>query len=121
MTVMDPDQVTAPPPKGVYIYGMFMVGGRFDRGSMCIEESAPSLLLDSMPCIQLKPEVLPVSPSRPVDSYDCPLYRTSVRASVRSTGCLSNLIVSLPVPCREGVGSEHWAMRGCAILCVPDE
>jgi dynein heavy chain, axonemal len=120
MTTLETDEVTSPPPTGVYIYGLSMEGGRFDRVSMCIEESSPRLRLDPLPCIQLKPEALLVSPSRAVDSFDCPLYRTSVRTSMRSTDLSSNFIVSLPVPCREGVGSAHWAMRGCAMLCVPD-
>jgi dynein heavy chain, axonemal len=121
MTALDPNEVTSPPTTGVYIYGMSMEGGRFDRVSMCIEESSPRLRLDPMPCIQLKPEALPASPSRPIDSYDCPLYRTSVRTNFGSTELYSNFIVSLPVPCREGMGSEHWAMRGCAILCAEDD
>lgn len=121
MTALDSEEVTTPPPTGVYIYGMAMQGGRFDRASMCIEESSPRLQLDPMPCILLKPEALPVSPSHPVDIYDCPVYRSSVRTSVRRSGRFENFIVSLPVPCREGVGSEHWAMRDCAMLCVPDE
>ena len=120
LTSYDKNAVTTAPPSGAYVYGLYMEGGRFDRVRMCMEESLPRQLLDPMPCVWLKPVIS--SEYKPVSVYDCPLYKTSIRAGTLSTtGHSTNFVVALPVPCEGARGQEHWIRRGCAMLCMQDE
>jgi dynein heavy chain len=105
------------------VYGLFMEGGRFDRDVMAMAESLPRQLLSPMPCIWLKPVIS--ASYDPSFVYNCPLYKTSIRAGTLSTtGHSTNFVVALPVPTAEeggGPGPDHWIRRGCAMLCMEDE
>jgi len=111
------DEVQETPKDGVLIYGLFMEAGRFDREALVMAESHPSVLFNEMPCIWLKP--LPVAEYKPGDVYQCPLYKTSLRAGTLSTtGHSTNFVVSLDVPSSKP--EDHWIRRGTAMLCMLD-
>lgn len=117
MTAYDPKDIKKPPAIGAYVYGMFMEGGRFNRTAMRMDDSSPRQLLDVMPCIWLKPVIS--AEYQPKNVYDCPLYKTSIRAGTLSTtGHSTNFVVSLPIP--TVVSEDHWIRRGCAMLCMKD-
>ena len=119
-----PSEVKKPPKDGVYVYGMFMEGARFDREKMEIAESRIGDLFDPMPCIWL----LPVKSEdyKPQSTYSCPLYKTSIRAGTLSTtGHSTNFVVALDVktsmPLNADTGvCDHWVKRGAAMLCMLD-
>lgn len=113
----DKEGFSAPPPFGVYIFGLFMEGARFDRNARLMAESIPGELFDRMPVIWLKP--MKREEYKPEDVYECPLYKTSLRAGTLSTtGHSTNFVVALDVPTdRE---PDHWIRRGCAMLCMLD-
>jgi dynein heavy chain len=118
MTAWDLHEVIAIPESGAYVYGLFMEGGRFDRKNMRIEDSHPRELFDTMPCIWLKPVI--AEQYNPTDIYNCPLYKTSIRAGVLSTtGHSTNFVVALPVP--SGMAQDFWIRKGCAMLCMLDD
>lgn len=118
MTDQNPTDIASPPEIGAFVYGLYMEGGRFDRASMLMQESAPRQLLDIMPCVWLKPVI--TESYKPEGVYDCPLYKTSIRAGTLSTtGHSTNFVVSLPVP--TAMGQDHWIRRGCAMLCMMDD
>ncbi|CAM9220423.1 unnamed protein product [Chrysoparadoxa australica] len=122
ITALDPGDVKEPPPDGVYIHGLLMEGGRFDREAMLMAESQPGVLLDEMPCIWLKPyeTAKEGGPSKTQSIYNCPLYKTSIRAGTLSTtGHSTNFVVALTVPSSEE--QAHWIRRGCAMLCMRDD
>ena len=122
ITSNESNTITVPPSSGVFVYGLYMEGGRFDRSLMCLQESLPRQIQDPMPCVWLKPVI--ASEYNPVSVYDCPLYRTSARAGTLSTaGHSTNFVLSIHVPCKgEGEeGQAHWVRRGCAMLCMNDE
>lgn len=117
VTSMDAPMIVAYPKFGAYIYGLFMEGGRYDRDASTMKDSRPRELFDTMPCIWLKPVM---SAEYVVTSvYNCPLYKTSIRAGTLSTtGHSTNFVVSLPIPSE--VHEDHWIRRGCAMLCMLD-
>jgi len=118
VTSLDYRDILKAPETGAYIYGLYMEGGRFDRKDMRIEDSTPRQLLDVMPCIWLKPVI--ASEYNPLGCYDCPLYKTSIRAGTLSTtGHSTNFVVALPIP--TVVNEDHWIRRGCALLCMQDD
>lgn len=113
----DRDAYQAAPPFGVYIYGLFMEGARYDRKAMMIAESIPNELFDRMPVIWLKP--MRREEYKPADIYECPLYKTSIRAGTLSTtGHSTNFVVALDIPTDKS--QDHWIRRGCAMLCMLD-
>jgi dynein heavy chain len=51
-----------------------------------------------------------------LDDYQCPIYKTSVRAGVLSTtGQSTNFILAVDLPTRET--SSYWTLKGAALLC----
>jgi dynein heavy chain len=119
ITGMDASNVVSIPSSGAYIYGLFMEGGRFNRGSCTMSDSRPRELYDQMPCIWLKPMLLSEYVANE-GFYKCPVYKTSIRAGTLSTtGHSTNFVVALPVP--STVHEDHWIRRGCALLCMLDD
>ena len=118
MTSKNSEDITIPPTTGAYVYGLFMEGGRFNRITEKLEDSTPRKLLDPMPCILLRP-VITVDYT-PTSCYNCPLYKTSIRAGTLSTtGHSTNFVVALPIPSDKD--EDHFVRRGCAMLCMTDE
>jgi dynein heavy chain len=118
LTHYDSKDIERPPSTGAFIYGLYMEGGRFDREKLRMEDSLPRQLLDVMPCIWLKPVI--AADYKPVSIYECPLYKTSIRAGTLSTtGHSTNFVVALPIPSLRS--QDHWIRRGCAMLCMNDE
>jgi len=118
MTCWECHEIAEGPPIGAYIYGLFMEGGRFDRKSMQMDESQPRQLLDDLPAILLKPVI--AEDYNPQNIYNCPLYKTSIRAGTLSTtGHSTNFVVTMTVPSLKH--EDHWVRRGCAMLCMRDD
>ena len=118
MTALDTKSLTSPPEYGAYVYGLFMEAGRFDRETMLMDDSKTRVLFDEMPCIWLKPVI--TEDYNPTNVYNCPLYKTSIRAGTLSTtGHSTNFVVALPIP--TSMPENHWIRRGCAMLCMLDE
>ena len=44
MTEENPEEVEEKPQDGVYVYGCFMDGARYNRDDACIDEQAPAVL-----------------------------------------------------------------------------
>jgi len=68
-----------------------------------------------MPCLLLLPVIS--SEYNPQSVYNCPLYKTSIRAGTLSTtGHSTNFVVALPIP--STMPQDHWIRRGTAMLCM---
>ena len=113
-----PEDLVDPPASGAYVYGLYMEAGRFDREKMVMQDMFPRKLFNLMPCIWLKPVI--TEEYHPENIYECPLYKTSLRAGTLSTtGHSTNFVVALPIPSMHA--QEHWIRRGCAMLCMLDD
>jgi len=78
----EPSEVQDPPEEGVYIYGLYMDGARWNRDEQIIDDQMPSELYNKMPLIHFKP----LQDYKPEpDDYQCPVYKTGKRAGVLST------------------------------------
>ena len=118
MTSHDTKDIVKAPPFGAYVVGLFMEGGRFDRTCMLMAESLPRVLFDSLPGIWLKPVI--GETYNPENIYNCPVYKTSLRAGTLSTtGHSTNFVVALPIPSDKS--QDDWIRCGCAMLCMLDE
>lgn len=106
----------SPPEDGVYIYGLFLEGARWDRTKSCIQESFSRILHDKMPLMWLKP--IKKDQVKPKHSYKCPVYKTAERRGILSTtGHSTNFVIGMDLNCAIDTSPDHWVMRGCALLC----
>eukprot|EP00331_Platyophrya_macrostoma_P004147 CAMPEP_0176418942 /NCGR_PEP_ID=MMETSP0127-20121128/7766_1 /TAXON_ID=938130 /ORGANISM="Platyophrya macrostoma, Strain WH" /LENGTH=303 /DNA_ID=CAMNT_0017799353 /DNA_START=1 /DNA_END=912 /DNA_ORIENTATION=+ len=104
------------PMDGVYVYGMYLEGASWDRKKRMLTDQIPGEMHCYMPVIYFNP--VKNYERRPQD-YECPVYKTSVRAGTLSTtGHSTNFIVAvdLPTPVQD-FPPETWVLRGTALLC----
>lgn len=112
------DHEKDPPEWGVYVSGLFMDGGRWDRDKYAIAEQFPKILNDNMPVIWLYPAIK--SEFKEGDRYRCPLYKTLERKGVlATTGHSSNFVLAFYLPSDKP--SAHWIKRSVALLLQLDD
>eukprot|EP00741_Cyanophora_paradoxa_P000409 tig00000404_g400.t1 len=108
------DALTHAPEDGVYCYGFYMDGARWDRKARVIQESFPGEMYSPMPVIHFTPQV---DYEPPPSTYGAPLYKTSVRAGVLSTtGQSTNFVIQVDIPTDRS--KSHWILQGVALLCA---
>lgn len=110
------DEIEETPEQGVYIWGLYLDGARWDRENEVLTDQLPSKMVETMPIIHFKPqEDYKADP----EDYQAPLYKTSVRQGVLSTtGQSTNFILMVSIPSKEL--PAIWIQRAAALLCMPD-
>jgi len=113
LKMTDPTKVTAGPENGVYVDGLFIDGAAWDTKEESLCDASLGELFTEMPILHFLPNNNIV---RNPKDYECPVYKTHVRAGVLSTtGISTNLVVSVFIPTSRR--PEAWVLRGTALLC----
>ena len=112
------DKYDQPPRDGVYTYGLFLEGARWNKEEMCLDESLPKILFSPSPIMHWVPYRRADVPSYP--HYACPVYKTSDRRGVlATTGHSSNFVCFIFMP--SSLPEDHWVERGVAMLTQLDD
>jgi dynein heavy chain len=118
---MSPDEVSMSPPQGVYIYGAYMEGARFDVNMGHIVESKFGETHMYMPVLWLDPIIKDANYGKTPGMYNIPFYKVSSRAGTLSTtGHSTNFIRILEVPTGDRPPA-HWIRRSVALLTQLDD
>eukprot|EP00442_Polarella_glacialis_P009317 CAMPEP_0115143604 /NCGR_PEP_ID=MMETSP0227-20121206/60896_1 /TAXON_ID=89957 /ORGANISM="Polarella glacialis, Strain CCMP 1383" /LENGTH=485 /DNA_ID=CAMNT_0002552517 /DNA_START=202 /DNA_END=1660 /DNA_ORIENTATION=+ len=124
-----PKELTSPPENGVYIYGIFLEGCRFDvEQTHQLEDSKPKILFTELPalwfCPVKKPKILftelpalwfcPVKNRVPcATDYRCPCYKVvSRKGTLLTTGHSTNFVLYIELPTDQSV--SKWIKAGVA-------
>jgi dynein heavy chain len=109
----EPTELTEHPEDGVFCYGIFFEGARWDRENCLIQPSKPTVMYEELPPIHFQPAVEHTCAKT---DFACPLYKTTERKGVLSTtGMSTNYVVSMDMP--TDVDPQVWTRGGCAALC----
>jgi dynein heavy chain len=100
------DEITAPPPAGVYIYGLYLDGAAWDKKNMVLCDPAPKVLFSPLPILHLF--AVNSTGERDKKLYQCPVYKKPRRTDLEFIS-----MVELP----SAVNPDKWIMRGVALLC----
>jgi dynein heavy chain len=114
---VDKEKLSQPPKDGVYIYGMFLDGARWDSHQDTLAEQYPGEIYTKVPVIHFIPTENYTTPD---GDYPCPVYKTSIRKGVLSTtGQSTNFILAVDMPSKNDK-PEAWTLKGTALLCQLD-
>ena len=113
--------VVHPPADGVYVYGVYLEGARWDEERGQLGESRRGELFSEMPVIHIQPKrVKDIEAGVTRVCYTCPVYKTSRRAGTLSTtGHSTNFVLPMLLP--SGEEEKHWVKRGVALLTQLDD
>jgi dynein heavy chain len=107
--------LAAMPEDGVYIWGLYLEGCRWDDKAEALAESAPKVLFTKMKSIH----ILPMKAAE-IDhghTYRCPVYRTAERqGSLTTTGHNTNFVLYIYLPMNKNQRQQHYVKRGVAML-----
>ncbi|XP_049782826.1 dynein axonemal heavy chain 7-like [Schistocerca cancellata] len=106
--------VNEAPDDGVYTYGLFLDGARWDCIRNQLADQYPKQIQEEMPIIWIK--IAEISKLTWRNFYVCPLYRTPERRGIIMTNGLStNFVLAMLLPTE--LPQSHWIKRGVALLC----
>jgi len=79
----DEDQMDTKPEDGVYIYGLFLEGARWDKAAQSLVDPRPKELFSPVPVIHMLPQQNRQTPQSGI--YRCPVYKILTRTGTLST------------------------------------
>jgi dynein heavy chain len=105
------------PADGVYTYGPYLEGCKWNWQNWELDESDPKVLYVPVPMIWIVP--CKKVDLRQFPSYECPMYKVSTRKGVLSTtGHSTNFV--MPIRINSSHPESHWVKRGVAMLTTLD-
>lgn len=109
------EEITEGPDDGVYLYGLYLEGARYDHDANLVTDSRPGRMYELLPVIHFKPAV---GHKQAPGTYACPVYKTAVRKGVLSTtGMSTNFVVAVELPIAKTDSEQKWILAGVAALC----
>lgn len=103
--------VTSKPEVGVYTYGLFLEGCKWDYDEHVLADSEAKKLFVEMPLIHLLPVTDRVTPKTGI--YNCPVYKVLSRTGTLSTtGHSTNYVIMMEIPSKDS--EEKWIKAGVA-------
>ncbi|XP_032239531.2 dynein axonemal heavy chain 6 isoform X3 [Nematostella vectensis] len=126
--------------EGTIVYGLYLDGASWDHTDGCLQEAPDGQRISPLPELHFVPYQFVSVESKdsktnpksdktqigqppgadPFEQYECPIYRTSLRASsLLSSGLTTNFVTAVNLPSRQP--SDHWITRGVALLCQLNE
>jgi dynein heavy chain len=111
---LKPEQITSKPEQGgVYVYGMFLEGARWNYQTHLLDDSLPKELYTDVPLVHIIPCIDKDEPKTGV--FRCPLYKVLSRAgTLLTTGHSTNYVLSLDVPIDRT--ESEWIKAGVAMF-----
>ena len=106
VTKMAKADVTAPPPEGVYVHGLFLDGAGWDKRNGRLMEASPKVLFVPLPVVHIY--AINSRDAKDPRLYVCPVYKKPRRTDLTYITAL--LLKSTQNP-------DHWTLRGVALLC----
>ncbi|CAG5057893.1 unnamed protein product [Parnassius apollo] len=104
------------PEDGCCVRGLFLEGARWNFADMVLEESRAKELYTEMSIIYMKPEQ---GHKLQQGLYECPTYKTLLRAGTLSTtGHSTNYVMTIELATHKP--QAHWIKRGVALFCALD-
>ena len=108
-----PSDISEKPENGVYVYGMFLEGARWNYEKHILDDSLPKELYTDVPMIHFIPTANRELPTTGV--YFCPLYKVLSRAGTLSTtGHSTNYILFVELPSDRP--QSVWIKAGVAMF-----
>uniref|UniRef100_A0A2K6F430 Dynein axonemal heavy chain 14 n=1 Tax=Propithecus coquereli TaxID=379532 RepID=A0A2K6F430_PROCO len=112
---------------GVYIFGLFIEGARWNREQKILEDSLPLEMCCDFPVIYFLPtKISSETPnaSNQTDSdlytFECPVYQTPERSRIlATTGLSANCVTSVHLSTKKP--PSHWITMQVALLCEKNE
>ena len=103
------EQLKDEPKEGVYVYGLFLEGCRWDGKMNCLVDSEPKKLLTPLPVLYVTGVQQKDKPTKNV--FEAPTYKVKKRTGL-------NFITTFTVRTQEP--TSKWVMRGVALLASVD-
>jgi len=117
---MDEEGIQGETPDGVLVKGLYLEGAGWEMSSGRLVKSSPGVIYSQLPVIHFSPSQSADAPTSTL--YQCPLYKTVVRAGTLSTtGQSTNFVLHINLPIQAGTTADTWIMEGVAALCAPVE
>ena len=107
---MEREEVRKGPDEGVYIYGLFLDGCRWDKPGNKLADSVPKVLFAPLPVLLVTGQL---QSERKLDaySYSSPCYTNKTRRGL-------NFIFAVDL--RSEDPPQKWTLRGVCLLCSKD-
>lgn len=108
---MKPADVQEKPADGVYCFGMYLEGCKWDYETHQLADSDPKKLFVELPMIHLLPVQDRVIPTTGI--FNCPLYKVLSRSgTLLTTGHSTNFVCFMELPSANE--SDKWIKAGVA-------
>ncbi|XP_049825071.1 dynein axonemal heavy chain 2-like [Aethina tumida] len=107
---VDENTIQTTPETGVYVKGLYLEGGGWDKKMACLIEPQPMQLVVPMPLINFKP--MEVLKKKTKELYQCPTYYFPIRTGVQNRPAF---VVAVDLK-SGGEFADFWTKRGTALL-----